>query len=113
MSSVWGVLGGVVAAYAADPLVRHGGMPAGTLAALARAIHRINRDAANISQPLLLMHGSADELCDPRGSERLYERAASTDKTLKVYDGLAHEVLNEPERREVVGDITSWLAARL
>jgi alpha-beta hydrolase superfamily lysophospholipase len=98
--------------YDADPLNYRGRVPAGLAASMTRAVRRIERDAANITLPLLILHGSADVLASPSGSQWLIEHVSSTDKTLKVYDGLAHEVLNEPERAEVVGDITSWLAAR-
>ena len=54
---------------------------------------------------LLLLHGTEDLLVAAKGSEILYERAASPDKTLKLYPGLYHEVLNEPERDQVVGDV--------
>jgi acylglycerol lipase len=38
--------------------------------------------------------------------------AASSDKTLKIYDGLYHEVFNEPERAAVVDDLLTWMAKR-
>jgi lysophospholipase len=58
------------------------------------------------------MHGTEDALTDPGGSEHLYARAGSTDKTLKLYEGLHHEILNEPEQDMVIADIVSWLNAR-
>lgn len=63
--------------------------------------------------PLLIVHGSDDKLVPSAGSEELYRRAKSSDKTLKLYDGLYHEVLNEPERLEVLGEIAAWLDERL
>jgi alpha-beta hydrolase superfamily lysophospholipase len=59
--------------------------------------------------PLLVIHGSEDALTDPEGSRQLVERASSGDKQLKVYDGLYHEVLNEPEKDEVLAEIAHWL----
>ncbi len=52
-------------------------------------------------------------MIDPSGAQMLYDRVSSEDKTLKIYDGLYHEVLNEPEREKVLGDIESWLEAHL
>jgi lysophospholipase len=40
------------------------------------------------------------------------ERASSKDKTLKLYEGLYHEILNEPEKEQVIADIIAWLDAR-
>lgn len=104
---------GVVARYESDPLVYHGRVRAGLAAALGRAISRIDRDAPGITLPLLIMHGAADALADPQGSVDLYASVGSADKTLNMYDGLAHEILNEPERDQVIADIASWLDARL
>jgi len=58
---------------------------------------------------VLIMHGSADRLADPRGSELLYERAGAKDKTLKLYDGFYHEIFNEPEHKLVMADVEAWL----
>ena len=63
--------------------------------------------------PLLIVHGSADRLTNPEGSKQLYARAGSTDKTFKLYDGLYHEVLNEPEQEQVMADIVAWLDQRI
>jgi alpha-beta hydrolase superfamily lysophospholipase len=41
----------------------------------------------------------------------VYERAGSADKTLKMYDGLWHEIFNEPERDAVIADLLAWLEA--
>jgi acylglycerol lipase len=101
----------VVMDYVSDPLVFTGKMQAGLLAALMRAVARIDQDMEEIELPLLVMHGREDRLAPVAASELLYARASSTDKTLKVYDGLYHEIFNEPERETVLGDLASWLDA--
>lgn len=99
--------------YDSDPLVYRGKMPAGTLAALIRAGREIHARMEEFSAPsLLLLHGSADSLTDPEGSRELAERASSPDKELKLYEGLYHEVFNEPERNRVLADLVAWLDAR-
>jgi alpha-beta hydrolase superfamily lysophospholipase len=102
----------VVARYDSDPLVYRGRMRAGLVAATVRATERIDRDAPSIATPMLIMHGAADALAKPDGAKALYERIASSDKTLKLYDGLYHEILNEPEKDQVIADILAWLDAR-
>jgi alpha-beta hydrolase superfamily lysophospholipase len=59
------------------------------------------------------MHGSADRLSDPSGSQVLYRRVSSGDKTLKLYDGCYHEIFNEPERQQVFADMEAWLATHI
>jgi acylglycerol lipase len=102
----------VVALYDADPLNYRGKMPAGTVAAMFRAGRVIDKRMETITDPLLIMHGSADALTQPDGSRRLYERVASVDRTLKLYEGLYHEILNEPEQRQVMDDMALWMDLR-
>ena len=104
--------GATVAAYDGDPLVYRGRMRAGMAAALIRAVRSVEAQMESIDVPLLLLHGTDDALTEPEGSRELYRRARSEDKTLKLYDGLYHEVLNEPEREQVIADVVQWLDAR-
>jgi alpha-beta hydrolase superfamily lysophospholipase len=102
----------VVERYEHDPLVYHGRVRAGLIAAMGRAVRRIERDAGVIALPMLIMHGTEDLLASPDGSRALFDAISSSDKTLKMYDGLHHEILNEPEQDQVIADIAAWLDAR-
>jgi alpha-beta hydrolase superfamily lysophospholipase len=101
----------VVRDYETDPLVYRGGIPARTGAELNRAMERIRQGMETLRVPLLIMHGTADLLADPEGSRQLYDRAESGDKVLRLYEGLYHEILNEPERAQVLTDMVEWLDA--
>lgn len=103
----------VVAAYKDDPLVYHGKVPAGIGRALLQVGETMPRRAPALTAPLLVVHGSEDRLIPVAGSQRLVECVGSTDVELKVYPGLYHEVFNEPEREQVLGDVVSWISARL
>jgi acylglycerol lipase len=43
----------------------------------------------------------------------LEQRIGSSDKTVRVYDGLYHEILNEPEQDRVLDDMCAWLGAHV
>ena len=103
----------VVAAYDADPLVHHGLVPAGIARVLVLNEESVARRLPDLALPLLVLHGSADTLADPAGTELVADRAGSDDLTKKVYDGLFHEVFNEPENDRVLGDLVDWLRPRL
>lgn len=96
-----------------DPLVYHGGIPVSTGLAMARAVTYVQQQMSAFHLPLLLLHGTADRMVTPEGSKQLYAEAATTDKQLKLYDGLYHELLNEPEKEEILQDIVAWLDAHL
>ena len=99
----------VVDAYVNDPLVFRGKVPARTGAELARMWKQLPEQMPRIKLPILIMHGFADQLADPRGSKLLFERVGSKDKTLKLYDGCYHEICNEPEHEQVFVDMETWL----
>jgi acylglycerol lipase len=103
----------VVAAYQADPLVHHGKLPARTVAELAAVIDTFPARAPEIKVPTLILYGTADRLCPPAGSEMLGDRVGAADKLVKPYEGLYHEILNEPEREQVLDDVCDWLAERV
>ena len=103
----------VVAAYVGDPLVHHGKATARLITELASTMRATLAAAPTIELPLLVMHGDADVLTSPAGSQALHEAARSADKTLKLYPGLYHEIFNEPERDQVLGDMSAWLEAHL
>lgn len=100
-----------VEAYRTDPLVHHGRLPLRTVAEIVTAARRLPDQVVGLEIPLLVVHGSEDGLAPLAGGRLVYERAASNDKTMKVYDGFFHEILNElPEDRErVFADVMAWL----
>ena len=99
----------VVADYDSDPLNYRGKMPLGLIGAMIRGGRYVEKHMAEIPPPLLILHGSADQLVTTEGSQRLYDTAAALDKTLKIYEGLYHEILNEPEKDLVIEDVGNWL----
>ena len=102
----------VVRAYQTDGLVYHGRTPARTASEIIRAIRRVRLNAERIAIPLLVMHGGRDQVADVEGSRELCARARSADKRVRVYDGLYHEIMNEPEKASVLEEMSDWLNAR-
>jgi alpha-beta hydrolase superfamily lysophospholipase len=103
----------VVRAYDEDPMVFHKRLPARTVAELAGAIETFPERTPNLELPLLVMVGTADQLVPPEASRMVHDRAGSEDKRLIEYEGLYHEILNEPEQDKVMDDLVEWLDAHL
>ena len=103
----------VVDAYNADPLVFRTPIRARLGAEMLDAMDRVDAGLPSLRVPLLVMQGTADGLVDPGCGPHVYDRCGSTDKTLKMYDGLWHEIFNEPERDHVLSDLTGWLGTHL
>lgn len=102
----------VVSAYEQDPLVFHGSVPARTVAELLQVIATFPDEIRKLRVPLLIQHGSADSLVPIDGVQEVYKKAITKDRELKIYDGLFHEIYNEPEKDQVIGDLVGWLSAR-
>jgi acylglycerol lipase len=100
-----------VAAYEQDPLVFHGKLQARTAVELADTTATFPEDVANLTLPLLVMHGGADRLVPPASGEMVYANAGSPDKTLELYEGFYHELFNEPQadRAQPLNDLNTWL----
>jgi alpha-beta hydrolase superfamily lysophospholipase len=99
----------VVARYAADPLVHHKSIPARTLVELLGAMQGFPAGASDLRLPTLVLHGTADRLVPLAATRRVYEAFATRDCVVKLYEGLYHEVFNEPERERVMADLFRWL----
>jgi acylglycerol lipase len=102
-----------VEAYRTDPLVHHGKLPLRTVAEIASATEAFPEQVGSLTLPILLVHGSEDRLAPVQGSRMVHKRVSSEDKTLEIYEGFFHEVLNEPpeDRARVLADIVTWLQA--
>lgn len=102
-----------VAALNSDPLIAHEVQPALTVAALVRADERLREEFPTITLPVLIMHGTSDKATVCHGSEFFFETAGSRDKTLKLYEGHYHDLLNDIGKEEAMADITGWIDKHL
>ena len=103
----------VVAAMNSDPLIANEVQPTQTVAEMVRADERLKKEFPKITLPVLILHGTSDKATKPSGSKRFYETAGSKDKTLKLYEGHYHDLLNDVGKEQVMGDILGWLDAHL
>ena len=99
--------------YKSDTLVYQKSVPARTGFELYHLMQFIQRNAEQFSSPVLLIHGDADRLTNPKGSNLLYEKASSADKTIRIIPGGYHELLNDLNREEVRELILNWIKSRI
>jgi acylglycerol lipase len=103
----------VVDNYNRDPLVFRGKLSCSLAISFLRILHKAEAGIPNIHIPVLVMHGSSDNLCLPEGSDVVLNKIGSTDKTRIIYPGFYHEILNEPEKGQVRQDIWNWLEKQM
>jgi len=100
----------LVRAYENDPLVYHGNVRVRIGHQIVQNSRMVKTRLSEITLPLLVIHGAEDKICPPAGSETLYRGAGSTDKTLKLYPGMFHEIHNEIDKATVLNDVAAWFA---
>ncbi|AFL84892.1 lysophospholipase [Belliella baltica DSM 15883] len=99
--------------YDEDPLVYSDAIPARTGYELLRMMREIGEKSNQFKAPVLILHGSDDQLTNPLGSDMLYKNARVEDKTLLKYPNLYHELLNEIEKESIMNDIVNWVKERI
>jgi alpha-beta hydrolase superfamily lysophospholipase len=95
--------------YLEDPLNHTGKLSARLVAEMFRGMETVQARAGEIQLPLLIMHGGADSMTAPAGSQFLHQHVASTSKQLTIYPAAYHEIFNEPEREQVLAQIDGWM----
>jgi acylglycerol lipase len=103
----------VLEAMNEDPLIAHETQPTRTMAALGRADERLKKEFPLITLPVLILHGTVDRNTKPSGSQHFYDMVGSADKTLKLYEGEFHDLLNDLDKSVVMQDIQDWIGVRL
>jgi alpha-beta hydrolase superfamily lysophospholipase len=97
----------LVQSYRADPLVHY-------LSTLRMAnftlesIPWVFEHASQFNLPLLFMHGTGDQLTFPEGCQE-FAKKTFCDCTVKLWDGLYHEIHNEPQKDEVLKYMIDWM----
>jgi len=102
----------VVKAYIDDPLISQK-VSTRWYAEILKSMAIAYEDAASLQIPMLLIQSGADRLVDPEAPGRWKEAAPDGMVELVVWDGLYHEMLNEPEKEQVRSRLLKWLQDQL
>jgi len=103
----------VVTAMNNDPLIANESQPTKTMQQLVLADERLKKEFPLITLPIFILHGSLDKATKPSGSQFFYNTAGSKDKTIKIYEGHFHDLLNDVGKESVMTDIEDWVAAHV
>jgi alpha-beta hydrolase superfamily lysophospholipase len=96
-----------------DPLIAKESQPAETASEMLKAAERLKANMPAFTVPVLIIHGTMDKATRPAGSQYFYDHAGATDKSLRLYDGHFHDLLNDVDKEKVMADIQAWLDARI
>lgn len=98
----------------ASPRRRMGRPRAATAQELMRICRELQEKFEEVEVPLLIVHGGEDVVCDPACVEELHQRATSKDKTIRIYPGMWHQLVGEPEENVdlIFGEMIEWLKTR-
>lgn len=93
--------------YQNDPLV-HDKISMRTALSLIKKADFLNSYGGKMPIPTLLMHGSADKITSPKGTIDFAKRVGG-DVTFKLWDGMVHEIHNEPDKQVVFKFVLEWM----
>ncbi|NEZ55567.1 alpha/beta fold hydrolase [Adonisia turfae] len=102
----------VVLAYAHDPL-RHRRGTARLATEFLKTTKTLWSHQEHLTSPILMLHGTADKVADPRISQVFFQDLSQKDKTFISYSGAYHELYNEINQTEIMKDINSWLESHI
>lgn len=99
----------VQAKYELDDLVaKH--ISRGLIYSLADGVEKLKAHADRFVDDVLIMHGLNDGLVSYEDSLQLFKEIGSTNKSLRIYDTLEHEILNESKYNSTIfEDIIDWI----
>jgi alpha-beta hydrolase superfamily lysophospholipase len=103
----------VVAEMNNDPLIKDEKQPAETASEVLKAAARLKENMPNFRVPVFIIHGTDDKATRPEGSQYFYDNVGSEDKTLKLYEGGYHDLLNDIDKKIVMADILAWVNQRV
>ena len=99
----------LVATMNNDPLIAGESQPSKTMEQLVKADERLEKEFPKITIPVFIIHGTSDHATKPSGSQFFYDTAGAADKTLKLYEGHYHDLLNDTDKEIVMNDILDWV----
>ncbi len=98
----------ILEVYAKDTLIHHR-ISARLYRELERAIAGRHRIAERIQSPVLVLQAGDDAIVSRPATQVFYDRLGSADKTLRIYEGLYHEIFNETSREEIYFEVGRWI----
>ena len=103
----------VVSQMNSDPLIANEKQPAETASEVLKAAARLKDNMPHLNVPVFIIHGTDDKATRPEGSQYFYDNVGSDDKTLKLYAGGYHDLLNDIDKETVMADILAWVNERM
>jgi len=98
--------------YKEDPLVYHEGTKARLGYEVLQNMKYVQNNFHRFNFASLILHGTGDKITDPQGSQWMFEKIKTEDKTLKIFPGVYHELMMEPEREEILNICIDWISQR-
>ncbi|GJE91344.1 alpha/beta hydrolase [Phanerochaete sordida] len=104
-------------AYAKDPLIKKTGSLRALDDMLTGGEKLLTDDYAKWPKdlPLLIVHGTADQVTSCDASKQFFEKVPALDKKISLYEGGYHELVQEPDGipDRLVNECISWIETHL
>ena len=101
--------------HKSDPLTYMGKLRVGTAMAMIVLMEYLSKQTIHFTTPILILHGTADQITCPNASTEFYNQCSSTDKTIHLYPNGNHDIVNEDDEvimNQAHRDIVEWIYSR-
>jgi lysophospholipase len=78
-----------------------------------RGLDETMRNAYKLKQPILILQAECDKLVDPEKSREFYKLCGSKDKEFEIMKNCYHELMNEPEKDEVIDRMIRFFESKI
>lgn len=99
--------------YENDVYNYRGGIFASSGYHILKTTKEVSKRLSEVTLPFLAMHGGDDILIEKQGTLNLYNQASSTDKELKIWEDLGHEITRSYSKQQVLDHMVNWIDKRL
>lgn len=94
-------------------VLRHDQISVGLFVEMVATIEYVKTNADRFRAPVFVQQAGDERIVSRAATELVFEKLGSTDKTLKIYEDMLHEIYNEVGRAHVYADLSNWLEAHL
>jgi alpha-beta hydrolase superfamily lysophospholipase len=94
-------------------VLRHDQISVGLFVEMAATIEYVKNNIDRFKSPVFVQQAGDERIVSRKATEWVFEKIGASDKTLKIYEDMLHEIYNEIGRATVFSDLATWLEAHL
>ena len=101
------------AGFQLDSALTIGDSEKAILNAFKETIQYLKNNCRTFTNSVLILNGNHDTSVTPQDAIDFYQQTGAKDKSLRIYAGVNHFLMNDPKGKMIAGDVIGWMEDRL